>query len=222
MRKIAIIGATGELGGALAMRLVRAGEDVIVASRDAAKAAACAHALMNEFGRQVQAGTNREAAAVADVVIVAVPFNAQRVTLQEIAAQVSGKIVVDTTVPLVPPKVMRAQLPVEGSAAQIAAGILGANTRVVSAFHNVAAHKLSSEESVDCDVLVCGDDRQAREVVVRIAAACGLRGLHAGPLANSAAAEALTSILIFMNKNYGADGAGIRITGKLIPPAPVT
>lgn len=218
-QKIAIIGATGQLGAALARRLVKAGESIVIGSRDAARARGAALALMNETGRQVESGSNAQAAAAADIVIVTVPFAAQQATLREIADQVSGKIVVDATVPLVPPKVMRVQLPAEGSAAQIAQGILGAATRVVSAFHNVAAHKLATDGQVDCDVLVFGDDRAARDAVVRIAASCGLRGLHAGPLANAAAGEALTSILIFINRTYAADGAGIRVTGRLTAPA---
>jgi NADPH-dependent F420 reductase len=212
-RTIAIIGATGQLGSALARRLVTVGAKVIIGSRDAARARAAAAALESETQRQVEGGSNAEAAAAADVVIVTVPFAAQQATLREIAAHVSGKIVVDTTVPLVPPKVMRAQLPAEGSAAQIASGILGANAKVVSAFHNVPAHKLATDGKIDCDVLVFGDDPESREVVIRIAESCDLRALHAGPLANSAAAEALTSVLIFMNKRYQVDGAGIRITG---------
>ena len=127
---------------------------------------------------------------------------------------------VDATLPLVPTKVMRVQLPPEGSAAQITQSILGADTRVVSAFHNIAAHKLAADEQVDCDVLVFGDDREAREIVVGIVENCGLRGLHAGSLANSVAAEALTSVLIFMNKIYQVDGAGIRITGHMTLRAP--
>ena len=85
--------------------------------------------------------------------------------------------------------------------------------RVVAAFHNVAAHKLQTDEPIDCDVLVFGDDPKDREVVMGLAEAAGLRGVHAGPLANSVAAEALTSVLIGINRNYKVDGAGIRITG---------
>lgn len=216
---IAIIGATGHLGAALAKRLALAGERVIIGSRDAARARGAAEALAGATGRPVESGSNAQAAAAADIVIVTVPFAAQEATLRDIADRVSGKIVIDATVPLVPPKVMRVQLPAEGSAAQIAQRILGAGARVVSAFHNIAAHRLATDEPVDCDVLVFGDDRGARDAAVRIAGSCGLRGLHAGPLANSAAAEALTSILIFINKTYAADGAGIRVTGRLTPPA---
>jgi len=188
---------------------------VLIGSRDAERARAAAAQL----GASLGAGTNAEVAAAADVVILAVPFASQRTTLQDIAPHVAGKIVVDTTVPLVPPKVMRVQLPPEGSAALIAQQVLGPSVRVVSAFHNVAAHKLATDEKVECDVLVFGDDRKARDVVVALADACGLRGVHAGALANSVAAEALTSIIIFINKTYAVDGAGVRITGQLVPPA---
>jgi NADPH-dependent F420 reductase len=216
---IAIIGATGALGSALARRLARAGRTVILGSRDAAKAETAADALAAQVGRPIRSGSNVEAAQAADVVIVAVPFAAQRSTLAEIAPVVLGKIVVDTTVPLVPPKVMRVQLPAEDSAAAIAQSVLGADVKVVSAFHNVAAHKLATDQTVDCDVLVFGDDKGARETVISIVDQCGLRGLHAGPLVNSTAAEALTSVLIFLNKTYAIDGAGLRITGALVTPA---
>lgn len=219
MQTVAIIGGTGELGSAIARRLARAGTPVVIGSRDAARAAAAAAALSAEVGQSVAAGTNAEAAANADIIIVTVPFASQEATLREIAGAATGKIVVDTTVPLVPPKVMRVQLPPEGAAALRAQKILGDGVRVVSAFHNVAAHKLATDAVVECDVLVFGDDKAAREVVVQIVEACGLRGLHAGALANSAAAEALTSILIFLNKHYSVDGAGLRITGDLKRPS---
>jgi NADPH-dependent F420 reductase len=114
---------------------------------------------------------------------------------------------------------MRVQLPLEGSAAVRAQKLLGEGVTVVSAFHNVAAHKLATDAIVECDVLVFGDERAAREQVLRLVAQCGLRGLHGGALVNSAAAEALTSVLIFLNKTYAVDGAGVRITGQLTPPA---
>ena len=216
---VAIIGATGALGSALARRLARAGQSVVLGSRDAAKAEAAAGTLAAQVGQPIRSGSNVDAAQAADVVIVTVPFAAQRATLAEIAPVVRGKVVVDTTVPLVPPKVMRVQLPAEDSAAAIAQSVLGTDVKVVSAFHNVAAHKLATDQGVDCDVLVFGDDKAAREVVIAIAEQCGLRGLHAGALVNSTAAEALTSVLIFLNKTYAVDGAGVRITGALVPPA---
>ena len=212
---IAIIGGTGQLGGALAWRLALAGNTVIIGSRTAESAAAKAA----ELGHGLTGMANADAAAAGDIVFVTVPFAAQAVTLGEIAPHVAGKIVVDTTVPLVPPKVMRVQLPPEGSAAARAAGILGDGVRLVAGFHNVAAHKLAQDVEVDCDILVFGDDKAARAEVVALADAIGLRGVHAGALVNAAAAEAMTSLLIFINKNYQVDGAGIRITGALKPIA---
>jgi len=213
---IAVIGGSGNLGAALARRWVQAGQRVVIGSRDAAKAAAAAAKLAAELGAEVGGASNLEAARQADVVVVAVPFASQLSVLEEIRPGIGGKVVIDTTVPLVPPKVARVQLPPEGSAAQRAQKLLGADVKLVSAFHNVAAHKLATDEEVECDVLVFGDDKAARAVAVELATLARLRGLHAGALANAAAGEALTSILIFMNKTYRVDGAGIRITGQLI------
>ena len=178
MTSIALIGGTGALGAAIARRLAKAGESVILGSRDPAKAAAAALALQAETGRPVQGLGNAEAAAAASIIIVTVPFASQETTLAEIASGCRGKIVVDTTVPLMPPKVMRVQLPLEGSAAVRAQKLLGEGVTVVSAFHNVAAHKLATDAIVECDVLVFGDERAAREQVLRLVAQCGLRGLH--------------------------------------------
>lgn len=211
---IAVIGGTGNLGAAIARRLAKAGRQVVIGSRSAENARKAA----DELGLGITGLQNAAAARAGDIVLVTVPFAAQEATLLDIRDHVSGKIVVDTTVPLVPPKVMRVQLPSEGSAAERARRIIGEDVQMVSAFHNVAAHKLATDEDVACDVLVFGDDKAARSVVVELAEATGLRGLHGGALANSAAAEALTSVLIFMNKTYGVDGAGIQITGKLTPP----
>ena len=211
---IAVIGGTGKLGAALARRLAKAGRKVVIGSR----AAESAEAAASKLGFGLTGAVNADAARDADIIIVAVPFSAQEATLRDIAPHVAGKIVVDTTVPLVPPRVMRVQLPAEGSAAARAQALLGEGATMVSGFHNVAAHKLITDAKVECDVLVFGDDKAAREVVVGLAKEMGLRGLHGGALANSAAAEALTSVLIFMNKTYQVDGAGIRITGELIQP----
>jgi len=115
--------------------------------------------------------------------------------------------------PLMPPRVARVQLPPEDSAAVAAQKRLGDRARVVAAFHNVAALKLQKDMAIDCDVLVFGDDVKDRETVIALAQAAGLRGLHGGPLANSTATEALTSVLIGINRTYKVDGAGIRITG---------
>jgi 8-hydroxy-5-deazaflavin:NADPH oxidoreductase len=208
---IAIVGGTGKLGAAMARRLARAGRRVIIGSRaseSAEKAAA-------ELGHGAVGLANAAAAAAGDIVIVTVPFSAQEATLADIAPHVGDKIVVDTTVPLMPPKVMRVQLPPEGSAAQRAQKILGEGATLVSAFHNVAAHKLATDADIACDVLVFGDDKDARSKIVALAGEMGLRGLHGGALANAAASEAMTSVLIFINKTYHVDGAGLMITGPL-------
>jgi NADPH-dependent F420 reductase len=217
---IAVVGGTGKLGAGLARRLAKAGYTLIIGSREASRAEQAAAALAADTGGQVTGQANRAAAAAGDIVIVAVPFANQRAILEEIGPAARGKIVVDTTVPLVPPKVARVQLPPEGSAAGIARAVLGEGVRLVAAFHNVAAHKLIQDVAIDCDVLVFGDEAAAREAVVELAAAMELRGVHAGPLANAAAAEALTSVLVGINKRYKSDGAGIRITG--IDPDPAT
>jgi 8-hydroxy-5-deazaflavin:NADPH oxidoreductase len=214
--RIAVVGVTGKLGAALARRLAKAGGNVVIGSRSAEGARKAA----GDLGFGLTGAANVDAAAVCDIIIVTVPFAAQDSTLAEIGPHVAGKIVVDTTVPLVPPKVMRVQLPPEGSAAVRAERLLGNGVTIVSAFHNVAAHKLATDEDIDCDVLVFGDDKAARAKVVALANQAGLRGLHGGMLASSAAAEALTSLLIFINKTYSVDGAAIRITGRLLEPEP--
>jgi NADPH-dependent F420 reductase len=213
--KIAVIGGTGNLGSALAWRFARAGYEVLIGSRTAASAAEKA----DQLGHGLTGMTNADAAMAGDIIFVTVPFAAQATTLADIKAHVAGKIVVDTTVPLMPPKVMRVQLPSEGSAAARAAVILGEGVRVVAGFHNVAAHKLAQDIDVECDILVFGDDKAARAEIVALADAIGLRGIHGGVLVNAAAAEAMTSLLIFINRTYQVDGAGLRITGELKSPA---
>jgi 8-hydroxy-5-deazaflavin:NADPH oxidoreductase len=212
---IAIVGGTGHLGAALARRWVKSGLQVILGSRDAARAAEAAAQLARECGVPVAGVSNLEAATRGTLIVVTVPYAAHAATLAEIKGAAAGKILIDTTVPLVPPKVMRVQLPKEGSAAVAAQQLLGDAVTVVSAFHSVAAHKLATDAVIDCDVLVFGDSKEARARVVALARRAGLRGLHGGALVNSAAAEALTSVLIFINKNYAVDGAGVRITGAL-------
>jgi len=211
---IAVIGGTGNLGWALARRWAKAGLAVTIGSRGAEKAQDAARQI-NDSGSTAEANgmTNEEAAAAAEIVVVAVPFASQESILKSIAGAAKGKLIVDTTVPLVPPKVARVQMPESGCAALAARAILGEEARLVTAFHNVAAHKLKEDVDIECDVLVFGDKAADRDIVVDLAESAGLTGIHGGPLANSVAAEALTSILIGINKRYNADGAGIRITG---------
>lgn len=216
---IAVLGGTGQEGGGLALRWAKAGHHVILGSRDAAKAAAAAAEMKAKLGAaQVTGNANASAAAAADIVVLTVPFAAQRATVEEVRGALAGKILIDATAPLVPPKVARVQLPAGGSAVAAIQAMLGEEVRVVAAFQNVSAHHLHDlDHAIDCDVLVCGDDPAARDVAIGLAADIGLRGVHAGPIVNSAAAEALTSILIAMNMRYKVPGTGIRITG--LPPA---
>ena len=206
---IAIMGGTGDLGSGLARGWAAGGYQVIIGSRQKEKADAKAA----ELGNGIRGDDNVSAARAADVIVIAVPFVSHDATLQEIRDVVQGKIVVDAAVPLVPPKVSVVQLPSQGSAAQIAASILGEGVRVVSVFHNVGATKLHDGGKADCDVLVFSDDKEARNTVIQLADVVATRGVGGGSLANSAAAEAMTSILIWINRNYKVPGAGIRITG---------
>ena len=221
MASIAVVGGTGHLGKGIARRLAKAGHSVTIGSRAADKAQAVAGEMNAELGLSLGCGANTDVIQGKDVVIVTVPYENQAATLRQIAPLVGSAIVVDTTVPLMPPKVMRVQLPAAGCAALEAREYLGPDVRFVTAFHNVAAHVLDSEDKVECDVLVFSDDIEARKTVVALVGDMGLRGLAGGALANSAAAEALTSILIYMNKTYAADGAGIRFTNlTTAPPIP--
>lgn len=211
---LAVLGGTGDLGGGLARRWARAGHRVLVGSRSAHKGEAAAQEIQGELGDEIEVRgmDNVGAAQAAEVAVLTVPFAHQEPILAAVRDALAGKILVDCTVPLVPPKVARVQLPAEGSAALRAQRLLGAEVRVVSAFQNVGAEHLRDEHPIDCDVLVAGDDPEARDLVVRLVEAAGLKGWHAGPLANSVAAEALTSVLIFINKRYRISGSGIRIT----------
>ena len=211
---IAILGGTGDLGSALAQRWLAAGYPVVLGSRSKEKAESAAREMQTAGGAQrVSGADNAAAAAAGEIVVVAVPFSNHAAILTEVKPALAGKIVVDAVVPLVPPKVSVVQLPAEGSAAQIAQRIVGPQARVVSAFHNVGAAKLAAGGEVDCDVLVFGDDKEARDVVIALANAAGTRGVDGGVLANSVAAEAMTSVLIGINRRAKIDGAGIRITG---------
>jgi NADPH-dependent F420 reductase len=212
---IAVIGGTGALGSGFAMRWARAGYPVIIGSRSADSAASKAADLAEATGGTVTGLENGAAATAADIVVLTVPYANHKPMLEAVRDGAQGKILVDATVPLVPPRVARVQLPEAGSAAKEAQDFLGEDVQVVSAFQNVAADLLQNENSrIDCDVLVCGNKKAAREVVVEMATAAGLKAWHAGSIDNSAAAEALTSILIFINRNGGVDHAGIRITGE--------
>lgn len=212
---IAILGGTGDLGGGLARQWSRAGYKILIGSRTLEKGEAAAQALLAEFpDLNVTGHENLAAATEADIVVLTVPFAHQISTLETVKGALDGKILIDVTVPLMPPKVGRVQLPPEGSAALRAQAFLGDTVQVVSAFQNVGAQHLREDDKIECDVLVSGDKRAARDTVIKLVEAVGLKGWHAGPLANSAAAEALTSVLIAINRHHKIDGAGIIITGE--------
>lgn len=218
---IAILGGTGREGSGLALRWAHAGYRVTLGSRSAERAAAGATELNQILGKNALSGAdNMTAAAAADIVVLTVPYSAQKATLAEVRPALEGKILIDVTVPLVPPKVSRVQLPPEGSAVVAAQQLLGPEVRVVSAFQNVSAHHLKDlTHELDCDVLVCGDDKEACEATIVLARVAGMRAWHAGPLANSVVAEGLTSVLISINQRYKVPSAGIRITGVPDPAA---
>lgn len=212
---LAILGGTGAEGGGLAFRWAHAGYRVVLGSRSQARAEAAAQDMKARLGRgEVSGADNVTAAREGHIVVLAVPFAAQVATATEVRAALSGKVLVDVTVPLVPPKVGTVQLPNGESAVYALQKLLGENVKVVSAFQNVSAHHLKDlDHQVECDVLVCGDDKQACDAVVQLARDGGMRALYAGVLANSAAAEALTSVLISINRQYKVPSSGIRITG---------
>jgi NADPH-dependent F420 reductase len=212
---VAVIGGTGAEGSAIALRLAHAGHRVIIGTRDPAKGAKVAGELDRQLGGSaLEWRDNRPAAEAADIVVLTVPYSAQVATVEAIRDGLRGKILIDATAPLVPPRVSRVQLPPGGSAVAMVQAMLGDTVRVVSAFQNVSAEKLRQlGADVDCDVLVCADDVGARQTVIDLIADIGLRGIDAGPVCNSAAAEALTSLLIAINRKYKVAGSGIRITG---------
>ncbi|KRB82186.1 hypothetical protein ASE00_08775 [Sphingomonas sp. Root710] len=215
MKNIAILGGTGALGAALAGRLAKVGHMICIGSRDPDKAQAFAATLNDAAaGRRVSGAGLAEAAVQADIIFVTVPYAAHRDTLTQIREAAQGKIIVDATVPLQPPKVGTVQLPAAGCAALEAAQLLGPDVRLVSALQNIGAEKLASGAKIDADVLVAGDDTDAVEAVRDILTELEMRSWHVGPLANSAAAEALTSVLIQLNRRYKLVQAGIRITGQ--------
>ena len=215
---LAILGGTGDLGTGLARRWAQAGYQVIIGSRTQEKAEAAVADLREVMAERgvaevsVQAMENLAAAEAANIVTLTVPFSHQAGTLELVKPALQGKILIDVTVPLVPPKVARVQLPEQGSAGQIAQELLGEDVSVVSAFQNVAAAHLQEGRGVECDVLVSGNKKVARQEVITLIEAAGMRGFHAGMINNSAAAEALTSVLITINKQYGCH-AGIKISG---------
>jgi len=215
IKSIAILGGTGDLGGGLARQWSRAGYQILIGSRTEEKGKAAAEDLLAEFpDLNVTGHENLAAATAADLVVLTVPFAHQISTLESVKSGLAGKVLIDVTVPLMPPKVGTVQMPEAGCAAVMAQACVGDDVSVVSAFQNVGAMHLQEDHATECDVLVTGNKKAARDTVISLIEALGLRGWHAGPLANAAAAEALTSVLISINRHHKINGAGIVITGE--------
>ncbi len=212
---IAILGGTGDLGTGLAIRWSKAGYKIVIGSRTLEKAQAAVAALQ-EISPETPAEAMEylDASAAGDIVVLTVPAEHQISTLDYVKENLSGKILIDVTVPLVPPKVGTVQLPEEGSAGKRAQEFLGEDVMVVTAYQNIAAHLLQQDVAIECDVLVCGNKKDAREKVLQLTEEAGMTGWHAGPVANSAAAEALTSILIQINRSGKVSHSGIKIIGQ--------
>ena len=214
-RIIAILGGTGKEGKGLALRWAKAGYHILIGSRSIEKANAAALELQDLLGNKffVEGTTNLKAAERANIVVLTVPYSAHRTTLENVKEALQGKILVDVTVPLVPPALAKVQMPPSGSAAQEAHLLLGDKVQVTSAFQNVSYKHLLHGETIECDVLVTGTSQEARAETLQLVNAAGLTGWDAGPIENSAVVEGLTSVLININKLYGSTNAGIKIIG---------
>ncbi len=212
---IAVLGGSGKEGKGLAYRWAKAGYKVLIGSRSSERAVTAASEIMElaEGDSSVVGTSNMEAAKLADIVVLSVPYAAHRETLESVKDALKGKILIDVAVPLVPPKVSKVQMPPAGSAAQEAKEIVGEGVEVVAAFQNISHEHLLKDEDVDCDVLVTGTSKDARSEVLKLVKAAGLMGWDAGPIENSVVLEGLTSVLIHINKQYGSTHAGIKITG---------
>ena len=207
---VSVLGGTGEQGRGLAQRLARAGQSVMIGSRTAERA----QSIAAEIGSGVAGGSNEDAARFGDIVIVAVPWDGHRELLESLAFNLAGKIVVDCVNPLGFDKQGAFALSVdEGSAAQQAASVLP-DSSVVAAFHHISAVLLldDSVSSIETDVLVLGDDRDATDAVQALAGRIdGIRGIYGGRLRNAGQVEAFTANLISMNRRYKVH-AGVRVT----------
>ena len=201
--RIGIVGGTGREGRGLAANWSK-NHDVFLGSRSPERAAEAAAKL------GLQGGSNAEACD-ADVVLLAVPYSAHAATLTALEPHLRGKVLIDITIPLKPPKVRTVHLP-QGQSAALEAQALLPETTVVSTLHHVSSEHLATGD-IDCDVLVCCDDKPTREQIMGLIEDLGVRALDAGRLRNSIALEALTPVLSHMNKRYKSTGTGLRITG---------
>lgn len=214
--RIALLGGTGKEGKGLAFRWAKAGYDVVIGSRQIEKAQIAAdelNLLLGKVKNPITGLQNFQAADWCDIAVLTVPFAAHQAILTELKECLNGKILIDVTVPLVPPKVSKVQLPPAGSAALEARDILGEGIQVVSAFQNISYERLMEDGDIECDVLVTGTSKDARKIVLELVEKAGMVGWDAGPIENSVVAEGLTSVLIGLNSQFGIHNAGIKITG---------
>lgn len=211
---IAVLGGTGKQGKGLAYRWAKAGYKILIGSRTPEKAVKTASEIMEKLeGASSLVGTsNREAAEIANIVVLTVPYEAHKETLENIKDAIQGKLIIDVTVPLEKPK-NKFRPAAGGSAILEAKAILGEDVQVVAAFQNIAPDLLTSDNELDCEVLITGSSKAARIEAIKLVEAAGLIGWDAGPIENSTVVEGLTSILININKQYGSTHAGIKITG---------
>ena len=221
-RPIAILGGTGPAGLGLALRWARAGESIVIGSRDASRAEDAAKKISQRSGAtQVSGAENSAACAATDLLVLTVPFEAQANLLKQLKPAIrTASILIDATVPLAASVGGRATRTVgvwQGSAAQQTAELVPKGVSVVAAFHNVSAEIMSGDEPVDCDVIVCSDDAAATQQVCTLAAKIpNLRAIDGGKLENARIVEQITALLINLNIRHKGH-AGIRITG--LPPA---
>lgn len=213
---IAVIGGTGKEGKGLAYRWAKAGYRVIIGSRDPLKASDAANDLKNMLPKDasISGSSNDDAAQNCQIAVLTIPYSAHRDTIESLKSTLRDKLVVDVTVPLVPPKVTRVQMPPAGSAAQESLLILGENTMLAAAFQNISYENLYNDtEEGNCDVLVTGTSKESRRITLELVKDAGFIGWDAGPIENSVVLEGLTSVLIGINRQYKTTNAGIRITG---------
>tara|TARA_B100001093_G_scaffold283582_1_gene270921 strand:+ start:475 stop:1143 length:669 start_codon:yes stop_codon:yes gene_type:complete len=217
IEKIGIIGGSGSLGFALSNRLIKESFKVMIGSRSPEKVISKIGEINKDLDVQnLKVQGIGQTARESELIFLTVPFSAHHKTVLEIKPFVQGKIVVDTTVPLVPPKVARVQLPDSGCVARMTQEILGNDVHVVSALHNVAATELAKSQTTDVEVMVFGNNKEARETVIQLISKISLKGWHCGSIDNAVVAESLTPVLIFMNKFYNFSGSGIKIVDERI------
>jgi 8-hydroxy-5-deazaflavin:NADPH oxidoreductase len=212
---LAVIGGTGKEGNAIAYRFAKAGVHVIIGSRDAIRAQKAASDMNTRITPpRVDGASNRDAAEKADVVLLSVPYDGMRPILEDLRNAVRGKIVISVVSSLDPERKSRAKPPAAGSVTAEVQQFFGDTAKVVCAFQHVSPEALESlDEKIDTDVIVCGGDKAARETVIALIRRMGLDAFDGGVMANAVAVEALTAVLITINRTYKVKGAGIRLVG---------